>query len=104
MTFAPSCVLVTGGAGFIGSNFVRWLLRRAPTVRVVNLDLLTYAGNLESLEDVALSHGERGDGRHYFVRADVCDFDSVTNVLRGKAHETPVDGSRGRSIPAPDCV
>ena len=104
MTFAPSCILVTGGAGFIGSNFVRWVLRRAPTVSVVNLDLLTYAGNLESLEDVTATHGPHGDGRYYFVRADVRDFDSVINVLRGQAHETPVETARGRSIPAPDCV
>ena len=50
--FTPHCLLVTGGAGFIGSNFVRWVLEHEPDVMVVNLDLLTYAGNLESLEDV----------------------------------------------------
>ncbi len=104
MTFAPSCILVTGGAGFIGSNFVRWVLRRAPTVSVVNLDPLTYAGNLESLEDVTATHGPHGDGRYYFARADVRDFDSVLNVLRGRAHEILVESARGRSIPAPDCV
>src|SRR6266700_4828503 len=56
--FDPRCVLVTGGAGFIGSNFVRWLLKTDPNVQIVNLDLLTYAGNLESLSDVI------GSGRH----------------------------------------
>ena len=90
MTFAPSCILVTGGAGFIGSNFVRWLLEHEPDVDVINLDLLTYAGNLESLEDCA--------GRYYFVHADVRDFDAVSRVLRGEATE------KGRPIPAPDCV
>src|SRR5213080_2375916 len=104
MTFAPSCILVTGGAGFIGSNFVRWVLRRAPTVSVVNLDLLTYAGNLESLDDVTATHGPHGDGRYYFARADVRDFDSVTTLLLGHASETAAEGSRGRPIPAPDCV
>src|SRR5882672_1737059 len=57
MMFKPSCVLVTGGAGFIGSTFVRWVLHRDPRVQVVNLDLLTYAGNLESLDDVTTAHG-----------------------------------------------
>src|SRR4029077_1132895 len=93
MTFAPSCVLVTGGAGFIGSNFIRWLLEHAPGVQVINLDLLTYAGNLESLEDCA--------GRYYFLRADVRDFETVSRVLAGDASETR---SGGRPIPAPDCV
>ncbi|HXI64411.1 MAG TPA: dTDP-glucose 4,6-dehydratase [Gemmatimonadales bacterium] len=92
MTFSPSCVLVTGGAGFIGSNFVRWILEHAPGVAVVNLDLLTYAGNLESLEGCS--------GPYYFVHADVRDFDAVSRVLKGKATET----SGRRSIPAPDCV
>jgi len=104
MTFNPSCVLVTGGAGFIGSNFVRWALSHAPDVQIVNLDLLTYAGNLESLEDVADAHGPGGDGRYYFVRADVRDFNTVAELLRGHARETPVDGSQGRPIPVPDCA
>lgn len=104
MTFKPSCVLVTGGAGFIGSNFVRWVLGGDPTVRVVNLDLLTYAGNLESLEDVAKAHGPQGDGRYYFIRVDVRDFDAVTALLRGDAREMPGEGPPARSIPAPDCI
>jgi len=104
MTFKPLCVLVTGGAGFIGSNFVRWVLSRDPSVQVVNLDLLTYAGNLESLEDVAKAHGPKGDGRYYFIRADVRDFDTVTGLLRGDGRETPGEGSPARSIPAPDCI
>ncbi|MGH2395471.1 MAG: dTDP-glucose 4,6-dehydratase [bacterium] len=104
MTFQPSCILVTGGAGFIGSNFIRWGLRQAPSVRVVNLDLLTYAGNLESLEDVVAAHGPRGDGRYYFVLGDVRDLDILTQLLRGAARETSADGAPARVIPAPDCV
>jgi dTDP-glucose 4,6-dehydratase len=60
-------ILVTGGAGFIGSNFVRHFLGRHPADRVVNLDKLTYAGNLGSLDEIA------GDERHEFVRGDIAD-------------------------------
>jgi dTDP-glucose 4,6-dehydratase len=75
--FRPACVLVTGGAGFIGSNLIRWILREVPDVRVVNLDLLTYAGNLESLADVAR------DDRYRFVRGDIGDAELVARLLAG---------------------
>ncbi|HTX19820.1 MAG TPA: dTDP-glucose 4,6-dehydratase [Bacteroidota bacterium] len=68
-------VLVTGGAGFIGSNFVRHLLRSHGTYRVVNLDALTYAGNLENLHDVELSP------RYAFVKGDICDAVTVEKVM-----------------------
>jgi dTDP-glucose 4,6-dehydratase len=103
-TFSPSCVLVTGGAGFIGSNFVRWLLTREPEVRVVNLDLLTYAGNLESLDDVARTHGPDGDARYYFLHADIRDGRTVAAVLAGEARETTAGRRPARSIPAPNAV
>ena len=102
--FSPRCVLVTGGAGFIGSNFVRWVLAHDPSVRVVNLDLLTYAGNLESLADAFRLHGPQCDGRHFFIRADVRDFGAVRRVLCGEATETPHASAEVRPIPAPDCV
>lgn len=79
--FRPTCILVTGGAGFIGSNFVRWVLDHVPDVRVINYDLLTYAGNLESLEDVARRYGSDGDGRYCFVHGDIGDCDAVTRAL-----------------------
>ncbi|MEX0836047.1 MAG: dTDP-glucose 4,6-dehydratase [Nitriliruptor sp.] len=60
-------LLVTGGAGFIGSNFARWVLTNQPDVRLTNLDALTYAGNLASLADV------EDHPRYRFVRGDVCD-------------------------------
>jgi dTDP-glucose 4,6-dehydratase len=66
-------VVVTGGAGFIGSNFVRLLLRRTP-LRVVVLDKLTYAGNLNSLADV------RDDARFVFVQGDICDRQLVERI------------------------
>ncbi len=103
MSFTPSCVLVTGGAGFIGSNFIRWVFARDPNITVVNLDLLTYAGNLESLEDIVTRHGPGGDGRYFFVRADVRDLDALQHLLQGNGRQAS-DGSRGRSIPTPDCV
>ncbi len=68
-------ILVTGGAGFIGSNFVRQVLARTAQYRVVNLDLLTYAGNLENLKDV-----ER-DQRYAFVKADIADARAVERVF-----------------------
>lgn len=68
-------LLVTGGAGFIGSNFVRHVLGKRPNARVVNLDLLTYAGNLENLKDV-----ER-DPRYAFVKADIADAAAIARVL-----------------------
>jgi dTDP-glucose 4,6-dehydratase len=85
VTFAPSRVLVTGGAGFIGSNFIRWLLAHHPDVQVINLDALTYAGNLESLEDVAGAYGPKGDRRYSFIHGDIRDLELVRETLRGKA-------------------
>ena len=101
MTFRPTCLLVTGGAGFIGSNFVRWVLHHDPAIRVVNVDLLTYSGNLESLEDVERDHGFAGDGRYVFLQADVRDFDAMSRVLCGEARASSKDPRR---VPAPDCI
>jgi dTDP-glucose 4,6-dehydratase len=71
-------LLVTGGAGFIGSNFVRFMLERHPDYRIVNLDKLTYAGNLENLS------GLEQDSRHEFVQGDICDPDCVGGILKKK--------------------
>ena len=75
-------VLVTGGAGFIGSNFVRYLLRVEPAVKVVSLDALTYAGTLENLK------GLPDDRRHVFVRGDICDRALVDKLLREHTVDT----------------
>ncbi len=77
-------VLVTGGAGFIGSNFVRHLLAARPDVRVVTYDLLTYAGSLENLRDLP------APDRHAFVRGDICDRAAVDAVMRDHAIDTVV--------------
>jgi dTDP-glucose 4,6-dehydratase len=68
-------LLVTGGAGFIGGNFVLRSLQQDPDLRVVNLDLLTYAGNLDTLESL------RGDDRHVFVQGDIADSALVNRLL-----------------------
>ena len=68
-------ILVTGGAGFIGSNFVRYLLKNYPDYTVINLDKLTYAGNLENLKDV------EDDKRYRFVQGDIGDTDIVKDIL-----------------------
>ncbi len=75
MTELTGTILVTGGMGFIGSNFVRHLLTAYPDVRVVNLDKLTYAGNPRNLSDL------EGDSRHVFFRGDICDEKLVVEVL-----------------------
>jgi dTDP-D-glucose 4,6-dehydratase len=80
--FRPSAVLVTGGAGFIGSNLVRWLLEREPDLHVINLDVLTYAGNLESLRDVDRRFGPEAAGRYSFVHGDIRDTDLVASGLK----------------------
>jgi dTDP-glucose 4,6-dehydratase len=68
-------VLVTGGAGFIGSNFIEYLLEAKDDVRVINLDKLTYAGNLENLKNVEKNL------RYEFVRGDICDSSLVNQIF-----------------------
>lgn len=63
--------LVTGGAGFIGSNFVLYILKKYEDIQIINLDKLTYAGNLENLKSI------ENDGRHIFVQGDICDKELV---------------------------
>jgi dTDP-glucose 4,6-dehydratase len=70
-------VLVTGGCGFIGSNFIRYLLQSDPEVRITNLDKLTYAGNLANLSDLA------NHPRYRFVRGDITDRETVRSVVPG---------------------
>ena len=67
--------LITGCAGFIGSNFVYYMLKKYDDILLVNLDKLTYAGNLENLK------GVEGDPRHVFVQGDICDKELVTKLF-----------------------
>jgi dTDP-glucose 4,6-dehydratase len=75
-------ILVTGGAGFIGSNFVRFMMELHPDWRIVNVDKLTYAGNLENLK------GMETNPRYQFVQGDICDEPQVRTVF--KQHEIDV--------------
>jgi len=85
--------LVTGGAGFIGSNFIRFILGKYPDCRVTNLDKITYAGNLDNLRDISK------DKNYTFVKGDVCDSKLVNKLTKGIdivvhfAAETHVDRS-----------
>ncbi len=72
----PKNILVTGGAGFIGSNFVRYLLSTQAGVQIVNLDALTYAGSLENLSDLPAPQ------RHTFIQGDICNSELVASMLR----------------------
>src|ERR1022692_1996838 len=70
-------IFVTGGAGFIGSNFIRHVLSLNKGYRIVNYDKLTYAGNLANLESVAKNPN------YSFVRGDICDTNAVEEAMRG---------------------
>lgn len=69
-------ILVTGGAGFIGCNFVRHVLKNDPHARIINLDALTYAGSLDNLKDLP------DPSRHFFARGSICDRTLVDQLLR----------------------
>lgn len=69
-------IMVTGGAGFIGANFIRYWLKTHPEDAIINFDKLTYAGNIESLTDIA------DDPRYSFVKADICDRTAVDKVVK----------------------
>lgn len=68
-------ILITGGAGFIGSHLVRLLVHKYPTYHIVNMDVLTYAGNLENLKDIESKEN------YTFVKVDICDFETVKQIF-----------------------
>ena len=95
MTEPKASILVTGGAGFIGSNFVCYFLEHYPTYYLVNLDKLTYAGNPDNLREIS------GNPNHTFIKGDICDQELVNDLfkkydIRGVIHfaaESHVDNS-----------
>jgi len=70
-------ILVTGGAGFIGSNFIRYMFEKYPDYEIVNLDKLTYAGNLDNLKDVEEKYGDR----YTFVKGDIVNPEDVKKAI-----------------------
>jgi dTDP-glucose 4,6-dehydratase len=94
--------MVTGGAGFIGSNFTRYMLENYPDYSIIVYDKLTYAGNLDNLKDVA----ERFADRYAFVRGDICDSSTVRETMRAHDVDTVInfaaDTHVDRSIMDPD--
>ena len=88
-------ILITGGAGFIGSNFIPYFLEKYPEYKVINLDLLTYAGNLENLQEI------KYHSRYKFIKGNICNRELVEFIftkydIRGVIHfaaESHVDNS-----------
>lgn len=70
-------ILITGGAGFIGSNFIRYILDKYPEYKIINLDKLTYAGNLENLKDL------EDNSNYKFIKGDICDGKIVNQSIKG---------------------
>lgn len=82
--FTSRVMLVTGGAGFIGCNFVRYMLATDPDVQIINLDLLTYAGSLDNLKDLP------DESRYTFVQGDICDRELIDRLMRKHEIDTVV--------------
>jgi len=101
-------LLITGGCGFIGSHFIRHLLKKYPDINIVNVDLLTYCGNPENLKDVA------DNPRYNFYKADIGDLEAIKRILKkhsidcvvnfaaesdnNKATRSPIDFARTNSL------
>ena len=69
--------LVTGGAGFIGSNFIIYMLNKYSNINIINIDFLTYAGNLENLKSVEKNKNYK------FIKADICDSKKIEEIFNG---------------------
>ena len=99
-SYQPGNVLVTGGAGFIGCNYVRYMLAKYPEVNIVNLDKLTYAGSMDNLENLPAPE------RHHFVQGDICDQVLVSRLLEQYQIDTIVhfaaESHVDRSIRGPE--
>ena len=75
-------ILITGGAGFIGSNFISYLFNKIGFQgRIINVDKLTYAGNMENLEDIDKKYGANGEKRYFFEKTDITDYESLNKIF-----------------------
>jgi len=70
--------MITGGMGFIGSNFIRYILENHPEYKIINIDKLTYAGNPENLREIP----EKYPNKYKFYKTDICDFDSINKIIQ----------------------
>lgn len=93
-------ILVTGGAGFIGSNFIHYMLKKYPDYKIVNLDLLTYAGNLENLKDV------ENNSNYKFIKGDIGDLEKNVELFKNEKIDVIVnfaaESHNGRAMVEPD--
>lgn len=100
MTYQPQNILVTGGAGFIGANFIQYYLQKHPTAKIVNIDKLTYAGSLDNLIAV------QDNPRYQFVHGDIVDQELMKQLLRQHEIDTIVhfaaESHVDRSISGPE--
>ena len=69
-------ILITGGAGFIGSHLVRLMIKKYPEYQIINMDMLTYAGNLENLRQI------ENKENYKFIRCDICNVDQVRAIFK----------------------
>ncbi len=92
-------LLITGGAGFIGSNFIRYWLKKYPDDQIINLDLLTYAGNLDNLKEI------KNNPKYNFIKGDICDKKLIDKIIKSIdlivhfAAESHVDNSIKNASP-----
>lgn len=93
-------LLITGGAGFIGSNFIRYWLKNYPEDKIVNLDLLTYAGNLENLKDIA------NNSNYKFIKGDIGNLEENKKILKTEQIDVIInfaaESHNGRAMIEPD--
>ena len=98
-TYQPRSMLVTGGAGFIGANFIRYVLEHEPTISIINLDKLTYAGSSVNLENLPNAD------RHHFIQGDITDDKLIRHILQHHHIDTIVhfaaESHVDRSIASP---
>lgn len=99
-TYHPHSMLVTGGAGFIGSNFIRYILKNEPEIHITNIDKLTYAGTLDNLQNLP------NDDNHHFIQGDITDSRLIRHIMTHHHIDTIVhfaaESHVDRSIQSPE--